>query len=162
MKFRFILAASLILGVVSCSTLTQAEREALNAKRTKYVNSVLNKRRYTIDVTMMYPRRGGAEVLTSNWSVEVKGDTLVSYLPYFGVAHEASFGSNPGLNFTAPIKSYQDSGFKKGKRLIQLKTDSEDDNLQYQFEIMDNGSTSIEVISRKKDGIGYSGRITEE
>jgi len=141
--------------------MTKAEREAKKAERAKYVAKVLDKRHYQIDVNVMFPRRGGSMVVTSNWSLEVKGDTLVSYLPYFGVSHEAVIGTQQGLNFTAPIKSYTDSGFIKGKRTIRLKADSEEDQLEFQLEVMDTGSSYIDVISRKRDGIGFSGDISE-
>ena len=83
-------------------------------------------------------------------------------MPYIGVAYEASFGSNSGLNFTAPISNYEDEGFKKGKRMIRLKVKNEDDLLDYQLEVMDNGSTAIDVMSRKREGISYSGQMDVE
>ncbi len=148
--------------LVSCSTLTPAEREAKKAERVKYVTNALNKRHYKIDIKMMYPRRSGGTNVSSNWSLEVKGDTLVSYLPYVGVSHEAIYGSSKGLNFSAPIKTYKDSGFKNGKRNIHLTTNNEEDDLIYHLEVMDNGSSSIDVTFGRKDGISYSGDITDD
>ncbi len=158
------LTAGILLSIIvmACSTLTPAEREAEKAKRAKYVAQVLKKRQYKIDVKTIYPRGSGSISATSNWSLEVKGDTLVSYLPYMGVAHSAPFGSNQGLNFTAPIKSYKDSGFKNGKHTILLTASSDDDTYDYRLEVMDNGSASIDVTPRRKDGISYSGDIAEE
>ena len=178
---------SVLMGslLMACSTMTKAEREAKEAEQAKMVKEALDKRHYKIDINMMYARRFGSKNVTSNWSykidinmmyarrfgsknvtsnwsLEVKGDTLVSYLPYIGVAYEASFGSNSGLNFTAPISNYEDEGFKKGKRMIRLKVKNEDDLLDYQLEVMDNGSTSIDVMSRKREGISYSGQMDLE
>ena len=56
-----------------------------------------------------------------------------------------------------PISNYEDEGFKKGKRMIRLRVKNEDDLLDYQLEVMDNGNTSIDVMSRKREGISYSG-----
>ncbi len=164
MNKQIILSAAILLSILmmACSTLTPAERDARKAARTKYVTKVLNDRHYQIDVKTIYPRQSGAMTATSSWSLEVKGDTLVSYLPYFGVAHEAIYGNNAGLNFTAPIKTYKDSGFQKGKRTIRLTTENEGDALDYRVEVMDNGSATIDVISRKREGISYSGDITEK
>ncbi len=158
------LAASIMLSVLieSCSTLTKAEREARDAERAKYVAKVLDNRHYKIDIDVMYANRIGSMVVRSNWSLEVKGDTLVSYLPYVGVAHEAPIGSNSGLNFTAPIKSYKDNGMNKGKRSILLSANNEGDVLDYSLEVMDNGNTSIYVTSRKRESISYSGQISDE
>ncbi len=154
----------MLLGtmLVSCSTMTTAEREAKMAEQARYVAKVLGDRHYTIEVSMIYPRRFTPSASTSDWTLEVKGDSLVSYLPYFGVAHEAILGSDTGLNFTAPIESYTDEGFKKGRRTIRLKTSNDDDKLEYHLEVMDNGSATIDVISRKREGISFSGHIAEE
>ena len=151
---------SVLMGslLMACSTMTKAEREAKEAEQARMVKEALDKRHYKIDINMRF----GSKNVTSNWSLEVKGDTLVSYLPYIGVAYEASFGSNSGLNFTAPISNYEDDGFKKGKRMIRLKVKNEDDLLDYQLEVMDNGNTSIDVMSRKREGISYSGQMDLE
>jgi hypothetical protein len=42
------------------------------------------------------------KVISGSWSLEVKGDTLDSYLPYFGRAFEPVFGETKVLNFDAP------------------------------------------------------------
>ncbi len=163
MKHILFSAALLIsILVMACSTLTPAERQAKKAEKANYVAQVLKKRHYKIDVKTIYPRGTGSMSATSSWSLEVKGDTLVSYLPYIGEAHMAVYGSNPGLNFTAPIKSYKDSGFKNGKRTIHLTASSEEDTYDYRLEVMDSGSATIDVTPRRKDGISYSGDIAEE
>ena len=171
LKQKIMVVVSVLMGslLMACSTMTKAEREAKEAEQAKMVKEALDKRHYKIDINMMYARRfgsknvtSGSKNVTSNWSLEVKGDTLVSYLPYIGVAYEASFGSNSGLNFTAPISNYEDEGFKKGKRMIRLKVKNEDDLLDYQLEVMDNGNTSIDVMSRKREGISYSGQMDLE
>ena len=115
LKQKIMVVVSVLMGslLMACSTMTKAEREAKEAEQAKMVKEALDKRHYKIDINMMYARRFGSKNVTSNWSLEVKGDTLVSYLPYIGVAYEASFGSNSGLNFTAPISNYEDEGFRK-------------------------------------------------
>ena len=161
LKQKIMVVVSVLMGslLMACSTMTKAEREAKKAEQARMVKEALDKRHYKIDINMMYARRFGSKNVTSNWSLEVKGDTLVSYLPYIGVAYEASFGSNSGLNFTVPISNYEDEGFKKGKRMIRLRVKNEDDLLDYQLEVMDNGNTSIDVMSRKREGISYSGQM---
>ncbi len=162
-KKRITLATSILLGalIMSCSTMTQAERDAKQAERAAYVTKVLDDRHYKIDINVMYSTSFGSQNVRGTWSLEVKGDTLVSYLPYAGVAHSASIGSNKGFNFTAPIKPYKDYMDKKGKRNIQLTTDNGEDVIDYHLEIMANGSTFINVISRKRESISYSGDISE-
>ena len=163
MRTKLLFAICVFAGglAISCSTMTKAEREARKAEWAEHVAKALDDRHYKIGINMMHTRRIGSKAVASDWSLEVKGDTLVSYLPYFGVAYEAAYGSSTGLNFTAPIKSYEDSGFNKGKRTIRLRTNSDEDVIDYQIEVMDNGSASIDVTPRKREGISYSGTLEE-
>ena len=148
-----------MFALAGCSTMTKAEREAKRAERAEYVTKVLDDRHYKIDIDMMHTRRAGSKTVASDWSLEVKGDTLVSYLPYFGVAYEATYGRSTGLNFTSPIKAYKDTGSYNGRRTIHLQANSDEDLIDYLLEVMDNGSVSIDVTPRKREGIGYSGNI---
>ena len=161
MRTRLLLVISLFAGVLlsGCSTMTKAEKEARKAERAEYVAKALDDRHYKIGIDLMHTRRMGSRSVASDWMLEVKGDTLVSYLPYFGVAYEAMYGRDTGLDFTAPIKSYEDSGFHKGKRIIRLQASSEEDVMDYYIEVTSGGSAYIDVVPRKRDGIGYSGNM---
>ena len=100
-------------------------------------------------------------MLSSSWSLEVKGDTLDSYLPYFGRAFEPVYGETTVLNFNASIQSYEDSGFSKGKRTIRLRVDNSEDVIDYQLEVAEDGYAHIDVYPRKREGISFYGQIVE-
>jgi len=163
MKRKYILIMSLVISmmIMSCSTLTKAEREAKEAEKAAWVKKTLDSKHFKIDVDIMNTRRMGSKLLTTDWSLEVKGDTLISYLPYFGVTYEPTFGEIKGLNFTAPFQTYEDSGFSKGQRIIRFRVDSEEDLLDYTLNITEAGYASIDVISRKREGITFSGQLSE-
>ena len=50
----------------------QAVREAVDAKT------------YKINVDRVMPMKGGSKPLTSDYSLEIRNDSVYSYLPYFG------------------------------------------------------------------------------
>lgn len=154
-----LMASVLLLG---CTTLTSAERDAQQAEKAACVKKSLDNKHYRINVDLMNPRRGPSRMLTDERWVEVQGDTLESYLPYFGVAYEAIIGENKGLNFTAPIKTYEDSGFtKKGKRTIRLRVDNDEDVIDYTLYVNDSGSASIDIMPRKRESISFSGQMDD-
>jgi len=161
---RGVLVAGLMLGALltACSTMTKAEREAKRAARAQEVCEALDSRHYKIEVNTMHPRRMGTRQVTSDWSLEVKEDTLISYLPYVGVAYGGLLGNTQGLNFTAPIKGYEDSGFVKGERTILLRVRNDEDIIEYRVEVMDNGSAWIHVTPQKRESIGFSGEMRNE
>jgi hypothetical protein len=150
----FIVMAAALMG---CAT--TAERMEREARTAAQVSEALASRHYTINVLMMYPQRGRAVNLTTNYSVEVKGDSLISYLPYFGRAYNVPYGGGKGLNFTAPIGSYQEYMKRNGLRHIEIGVTNEEDTYFYTIEVFDNGSSSVDVRARQRERISYSGNI---
>ena len=75
----------------------------------------------------MLPMKGRSRSLTSNYSVEVRNDSVFSYLPYFGEAYNIPYGGGKGLIFNAPISQYQTKHLKKGKVQINFKVNNEED-----------------------------------
>ena len=160
-KHRVLTILMVYVMMVGCSTLTTAEREVKKAEWKAYVVKCIDDRHYKIDVDMMNAHRGMSKALSSSWSLEVKSDSLDSYLPYFGRVFEPIYGENKGLNFDAPIQFYEDSGFSKGKRTIRLRVDNSEDVIDYQLEITEDGYANIDVYPRKREGISFSGQIVE-
>ena len=149
----FVMAAAL----AGCAT--TAERMEREARTAAQVSEALASRHYTINVLMMYPQRGRAVNLTTNYSVEVKGDSLISYLPYFGRAYNVPYGGGNGMNFIAPITGYQTETDRKGITRVVLTTENEEDRYQYVLEVSSSGDSYVQVQSRQRDFIRYSGRM---
>ena len=152
-KYLLLLAASVMMA--ACVTLTPEEK----AQLAKAVNIALDERHYTIDIQTMTPNRGATKNVASNWSLEVKGDTLISYLPYMGRAYNIPYGGGKGLNFTAPIKNYHESKGKKDERRIVIEVDNENDTHTYSLVVFDNGRADLDVQSREREFISYSGEM---
>jgi len=149
----------IVVATLITSCATTAEKMEREAKVAAQVKEALDNQHYTIRVHMMYPRRGSARNVSNDFSLEVKGDTLVSYLPYFGRAYNIPYGGGKGLNFTAPILSYERVRIKKNLTRVILMTENEEDQYLYELEIFDNGSSSIWVRSRQREDIHYSGEM---
>ena len=151
-----------VLALVACSTLTPEEKEARKVARAQAVEKALADRHYSIDVQMMYPQRGPAKNISGNYSLEVKGDTLVSYLPYFGRAFQVPYGGGKGLDFIAVIGEYSAVKDAKGQTLVTIKVTNEEDTYLYQLGIFDNGSTTIDVQPTQREPISFSGMMADD
>jgi hypothetical protein len=151
-----------VLALVACSTLTPEEKEARKVARAQAVEKALADRHYSIDVQMMYPQRGPAKNISGNYSLEVKGDTLVSYLPYFGRAFQVPYGGGKGLDFIAVIGEYSAVKDAKGQTLVTIKVTNEEDTYLYQLGIFDNGSTTIDVQPKQREPISFSGMMADD
>ena len=154
-SFLIIWIAALVLA--ACAT--SEEQMARRAEKAKQVAAALADRHYSIGVRMMHPMRGRSVQVSYGYELKVKGDTLVSYLPYFGRAYQVPYGGGKGLNFIAPITGYQSETDHKGRTRVMLTSENEEDSYLYVLEIMSNGSSSVEVQSRQRDRIYYTGQM---
>lgn len=135
--------------------LTKEQRKELVAQE---VTHRLNSRHYKIAVNFMTPLRGGGRrYVNGGYSLEVKGDTVRSYLPYFGNVYRATMGQQKALNFDAAIYNYEVK--RSGKNAVQVFffTETEEDRYQYQIDIYSNGRAYITVLAQNRDGITFDG-----
>jgi hypothetical protein len=110
----------------------------------------------------MSPVKGASRHLTSNYALTVKGDTVVSYLPYFGQAYNIPYGGGKGLNFESTISVYTLSYDAKGTARISFQTRSEGETLHYNIQIFSNGSSNIHVSSTNRQAINFHGNLERE
>ena len=150
-----VLLALVMLGGCASSE----ERAARAAEQAAKVKAALTARNYKIGIDHMYPMKGGSKSVSYGYSVEVRNDSLFSYLPYFGRAFNVPYGGGKGLNFESPIESYQESEMKSGKRHIEISLTNEEDTYLYTIDVFDNGSSSVGVQSRQRESISYSGEM---
>ena len=153
---------ALMASVMLAACATPAERAEREARVAVAVEQGLETQHYKVKVQMMYPRRGKAVNLTSDYALEVRGDTVVSYLPFFGRAYSVPYGGGKGFDFTGTISHYEMQKDKKGRTKILFKTDSGEDFITYRLEIFTNGRTFIDVQSQSREAISYSGEIAVE
>ena len=154
----------LILVAISAAILlsgcaTSEEKAAQMAELSANVTNALNNRDYKIAIDRMYPMRGSSRHVSFGYSVEVRNDTLISYLPYFGRAYNVPYGGGKGLNFSAPIGSYQEFMKRNGQRHIEIGVSNEEDTYFYTIEVFDNGNSTVDVRARQRERISYSGHI---
>ena len=149
-----ILAAFIFIGCASSE-----QKAAQMAEHAALVKSALNNREYKIAIDRMYPMRGSSRSVSFGYSVEVRNDTLISYLPYFGRAYNVPYGGGKGLNFSAPIGSYQEYMKRNGQRHIEIGVTNEEDTYLYTIDVFDNGNSSVEVRARERERISYSGNV---
>ena len=146
-----------VLVLSGCAS--SEEKTAQMAEQAALVTRALNNREYKIAVDRMYPMRGSSRSVSFGYSVEVRNDSLISYLPYFGRAYNLPYGGGKGLNFSAPIGNYQEYMMRNGRRHIEIGVTNEEDTYLYTIEVFDNGNSSVEVRARQRERISYSGNV---
>ena len=136
----------------------KAAREAMLIEQTK---TVLENKVYVFSATQVLPTGMRSKTLTSSYDVQIKNDTIICYLPYFGKAHTAAYGSSQSpMDFTQPIEDYKFEKTKKGYE-VKFEASNNNDRLSFFFQIADTGSASLNVNSTSRSSISYYGDIVK-
>ena len=149
-----------LLMLVGCAT--QQQRAEQRAKTRQAVEQAVASRQLHIDITSMHTLRYGARTVPSDFFLELRGDTLVSYLPYLGQSHQASLTTPIGLNFTAPILRYSDSRLKQDCSQIDIDVKTQEDSYHYIIDVYGTGEANIRVSSLHRDPITFDGNVKEK
>ncbi len=134
-------------------------REALEAQRIEEVKTLINDKTWIFKVNTAVPLAGPAISVNGSFDVELVNDTVVSYLPFFGIGYLGDIGKNEGpFDFTKPIKNYS---FKKEKKVYRIKFEviNEKDYLTFFFDIGITGSTTLSINSRNRQTMSFYGII---
>ena len=134
MKTNKLILLGLICLTVAMPTTAQNRNEK-KERTERAVKEAIAAKQYKINVDRMQPMRGGSRNLTTNYTLEIRNDSVFSYLPYFGVAYNAPYGGGKSLNFNASITGYT---------------------------IFPDGSTSIHVQPMNKQSISFTGEMDTE
>jgi hypothetical protein len=132
----------------------------LPAQELDQIKSIVESRHYVFVAQTAQPMRGGTRQLTSGYELRVAGDTITSYLPYFGRAYVAPFDpSEGGIKFTAVKANYQMKPARNGGWNIQIKPADAGDVRQLTLSISSKGFASLQVISTNRQDISFNGYI---
>ncbi len=148
----------LIIFFVSTDATAQSSSKSDSTKLA--FKNMVDSQRFVFEAQSANPLRGNFHNLTSSYDVSVTKDTLRSYLPYFGRAHNPSYGtSQSALDFTSTDFSYSVTPNKKGGWNIAIKPKDKTDIQQYLFTVFDNGNASLNVTSTSRDAISFNGYV---
>lgn len=150
------LLLALLVGLPTLSAQSKKEKEVLKKAAVK---ELILSENYKIDVTSAIPMRGRSIPLTSSYSLEIRNDSIISHLPYYGRAYSIPYGGGSGLIFKAPIKEYTMELDKKGKARIKFKARNPEDLYEFSVTIYDNGSANIDVNMQNRQSISFLGEL---
>ena len=119
-------------------------------------------KRWHIDIHTMNSMRYGARTVTSDFYLELHGDTLQSYLPYLGQVQVSQLSPSIGLNFKELVRQYQESRPKSKYTQLDIDVRTREDSYHYVIEIYDSGEASIRVRGQHRDPISFDGTLETE
>jgi hypothetical protein len=155
-----VIVSFLMLIAFSASQAQQTKKEKQAAEAAAMKDLILSKS-YLFEAQSTTPSGGRLKQLSYGYYVKVMGDTLVSYLPYFGQSHAPTLPSeSDGINFTSTLYEYKVEDRKKGGwDIIFIPKDYSDVQKIY-LTVFENGNASMQVTSQSRSNISYSGYVT--
>lgn len=150
----------LLALLVELPTLSaQSNKKEKREEKKEAVKKLIISQDYKIDVINAIPMRGRSIPLTSSYSLAIKNDSVISYLPYFGRAYSVPYGGGNGLIFKEPIKTYTMETDRKGNANIKFNTRSPEDSYEFRIKVFPNGSASIDVSMHNRQSINFLGEL---
>lgn len=154
------LISLMMVTLVFMSCATQQERAERRELMKKAVAEAVAKRQMHIDIMSMNSMRYGTRTVASDYFLELHGDSLRSYLPYLGQAHQAPMMSPAqGLNFDEPIQNIKESHPKEKLSRLEIGVRTQEDRYQYTIELYESGKAYINVQSQHRDPISFDGEL---
>ena len=150
-----------VIMLTACSTskLTSEQKAVKHALVTQKVRQAVDDRAYTVEMNYIYPQRMASRHLDYGYTLRISGDSIYSYLPYFGRAYSVPYNGGNGLKFKGVMDYYKVTRTKKDCTDVVLGVKDDGDEYQYTMNIYDNGTVSLGVFSRNRESISFSGEM---
>lgn len=156
----FLLLSVCCLSAARMPSARPTEDSEKNEKREK-IKERLKSRHFVVEINRAIPMGAGIRQLTSAYRIKITGDSIDSYLPFFGRAYSVPYDGGKGLIFQAPLSDYKLSFNKKGTATIKFKTETDEDSFTYTLQIQPDGAASVRVIPVNRQSISFYGRLAE-
>ncbi len=157
--FRFALFTGMILLIGSIQPIAAQSKQEKKDQKEKEVKELLESGFYTIDVVRALPVTGSPVNLTSSYTLEMRGDSVISHLPYFGRAYSIPYGGGDGLQFTQTVSDKSITFDDKGTADIKFEARTDEDNFTYNVKVFSNGSATIFVQPTNRQSINFHGEL---
>ena len=157
LRFFFLLITCALLSLQCGTSQNAAEATAAQQADTK---KLLDSRRYRFIPQSVQTQSGRSQQIT-NFSLEVRQDTLISYLPYYGVAYSATMGASEGpLDFKATNISYNSEVGSNGNTQITIRPeDARTDAQEFFLNVSASGYANLSVRFNNRQSISFYGQV---
>ena len=124
------------------------------------IKDSLDNRTFKIDLNYVIPQRMRAHSLEYGYSIEVKGDSVDAFIPFFGEAYLVGIGTqDEGLKFKGLMSGYEVLPVKKNLYRVNILARKPLDEILYQIEVFENGVATLYVRSLNREDIRFNGEM---
>jgi len=135
-------------------------RKDRKAQKIQIIKDGVYNKTFVFKAYSVVPKNEKTKALTSDFGIEVKGDSIFSYMPYYGNTYSrdySKFNDSP-MGFAQPIESYKRLKTKKGYE-VNIKVKNLNDVIDLVFHITKVGDATAVASSINRQSISYMGEI---
>ncbi|MGL4332417.1 MAG: DUF4251 domain-containing protein [Bacteroidales bacterium] len=155
---KILFVSLLIIAFISCSSQYNIPKNDKQAATMTRVESALSSGNYTIRMSSATPSGGRFINLNDNYTISVRNDSVISYLPYYGRSYRAPMSPDEsGIKLNDPIKDYTLTTSRKGMFLVKIQVNNQYDTYTINMDISPTGNASVRVNSNNKTPISFYG-----
>jgi len=158
LTFLMILSVTLIFAQDKKSKKQlKAERKA---QKIQLIKSGIDNKTFVFKAYSVVPKNEKTKALISDFGIEVRSDSIYSYMPYYGNTYSrdyASFKDSP-MGFMQPMESYKRVKTKKGYD-VDIRVKNVNDIIDLAFHISKTGDATVVASSINRQSISYMGEI---
>src|SRR3954453_20735247 len=157
MKYIQIILIFLLFALTQCSS-SKNTSSSNNIFNDSTIQELINTKHYTFVAQYAQPMRGKQIALTTEYTLTVHNDSLISYLPYYGQSYSAPINpSDAGLEFTSTNFDYTATPSGKGNYNITIKPKNESKANQMILTVTSTGYGNLQVLSSNRSAISFRG-----
>jgi hypothetical protein len=154
----------LMLILFSCISIpSSAQEKSTEGKASKGtdIQKLLNSKNYRF-IPQSVQTQTGRSIQINNYSLEIRNDTLVSHLPYYGKAYSGNIGDTDGpLNFKATNITYTSKAGKKDRTEINIRPeDGKVDAQEFFLTVSASGYGNLSVRFNNRQPVSFYGEVT--
>ena len=142
-------------------------RKELKAEKLSQQKEVVKKliegKSFVFDAKTVFSSLAGSITTTYPYNVRVDNDSIYSFLPYYGRAYIAEYGSiESPMVFNLPIEEITIEKKNKNGYQVNVKVKKAMDIIDFYFDISETGMTTLTVNSTNRQIIYYYGDLTDK
>lgn len=105
--------------------------------------------------TMAMTQLGRSVSLTDGFFLELRGDSVVSRLPYFGRAYTPTLGTGSVLDFEARATGLSKGRTADGALSIEFSARTTEDSFRFRVRVYDGDRATVDVRPQRRDQISF-------
>jgi hypothetical protein len=161
-KIVLVLISAMVFNLAGLAQETRREQRKLREKeKAEEISKLINDADLRFIAQFAYPMGGGSIHLTSEYTLDIEGNKVTAFLPFFGRAYFVEYGSREGgIKFSEEAQSIEWKKDKKGY-VVLMEVKSPKDVYRLNFSVTTSGFATLDVSSNNRQSIRFSGIVVK-